>query len=93
VPHLPKSTEKAANGVEAISSAVFPKNVDSIVAHCETFQTFPERGHSRNDLFDGLRVTGFRKRISIAFLIVETEVVIVGIFYAGANYESQLKSK
>jgi toxin ParE1/3/4 len=44
-------------------------------------------------LFDGLRVTGFRKRISIAFLIVETEVVIVGIFYAGVNYESQLKSK
>ena len=32
--------------------------VDGIVAYCESFETFPERGTQRDDLLRGLRIIG-----------------------------------
>lgn len=33
--------------------------VDGIVAYCESFETFPERGTQRDDLLPGLRIIGY----------------------------------
>ncbi|MFN3720570.1 MAG: type II toxin-antitoxin system RelE/ParE family toxin [Rhizobium rhizophilum] len=57
--------------------------VDDLVDHCHGFATFPERGLSRADLAPGLRIVGYRRRASIAFLVQNETITIMRIFYAG----------
>jgi plasmid stabilization system protein ParE len=64
-----------------------PRNV----RQCESLKTFPMRGTRRDDIRPGLRVFGFRKRVSIAFEITGEAVTILGIYYAGRNFEADLK--
>lgn len=66
--------------------------VDGIVAYCESFEMFPERGTRRDGLLPGLRITGYRKSTTIAFRVhTDTRVVsIVGVFYGGQDYETAL---
>ncbi|GJH12725.1 hypothetical protein CBA19CS11_27825 [Caballeronia novacaledonica] len=51
---------------------------------------FPQRGVARDDLISGLRITHFRKRAIIAYLVDDAIVSIVGVFYGGQDYESAL---
>lgn len=62
--------------------------VQRIVAYCESFGEFPERGTKRDDLHPGLRTIGFRRRVLIAFAVYPESVVIHGIFYGGQDYEA-----
>ena len=34
----------------------------------------------------GIRVVGFRRRVSIAFTVTDNEVWILGIYYGGRNF-------
>ena len=45
--------------------------------------TFPERGTRRDDLRSGLRTTTYRRRVTIAFHIATTQVVVDRILYSG----------
>jgi toxin ParE1/3/4 len=63
--------------------------IERITAHCLGFAPFPERGTRRDDLRPGLRVTGFEHRVSIAFHVTETTVVIDRILYGGRDLTSQ----
>ena len=65
----------------------------AIVDHCEQFGTFPQRGAQRDDLRPGLRTVGFRRRVTIAFIVESETVIIIGVFYGGQDYESVLKEK
>jgi toxin ParE1/3/4 len=58
---------------------------DRIIAHCLGLTTFPERGTRRDDLRPGLRITTWRRRITIAFHIAPTTVVIDRILYGGPD--------
>jgi toxin ParE1/3/4 len=58
---------------------------DRIVTTCRNLVTFPERGTRRDDLRPGLRTTTFRRRVTIAYHITGTQVVIDRIFYGGRN--------
>ncbi|HTW68307.1 MAG TPA: type II toxin-antitoxin system RelE/ParE family toxin [Acetobacteraceae bacterium] len=58
---------------------------DRIVATCRNLVTFPERGTRRDDLRPGLRTTTYRRRVTIAYHITDTQVVIDRILYAGRN--------
>ncbi|MCB8877226.1 type II toxin-antitoxin system RelE/ParE family toxin [Acidisoma silvae] len=58
---------------------------DTIRRYCLTFGTFPQRGMRRDDLRPGLRVVGFRRRITIAFHVAPDRVVIDRILYAGRD--------
>jgi plasmid stabilization system protein ParE len=40
--------------------------VGSIMDYCESFEIFPQRGMRRDDIRPGLRIVGFRRRVSIA---------------------------
>jgi len=62
--------------------------VKRIVGFCRTLDSFPERGTRCDDIFSGLRLIGFEGRVMIAFVVMETEVVIEGIFYGGQNIEA-----
>lgn len=62
-----------------------------IVAYCQGFGTFPEHGTRRDDLRPGLRIIGYRRRVTIAFHVSAERVVIDRILYAGRNVEATLR--
>lgn len=72
--------------------AVAEQFVDDIVAYCESFETFPERGTRRDDLLPGLRTVGYRRRITIAFRVdtARLTATILGVFYGGQDFEAEI---
>ena len=71
-------TARAANYVEAI------------VTTCLALSSFPRRGTKRDDIRPGLRTLGYRRRVTIAFSVEGSDVVVHGIFYGGQDYASRL---
>jgi toxin ParE1/3/4 len=67
--------------------------VEAIIDYCESFSTFPNRGTRRDDLRSGLRIIGFRRRITIAFSVTARTVAIIGIFYGGQDIDFALKER
>lgn len=65
--------------------------VDRILDYLATFSHFPERGTLRNEIRPGLRIVGFEKRISVAFVVEEDCVTILRILYAGRNWPQEAK--
>jgi toxin ParE1/3/4 len=63
--------------------------VGRIVDFCNGLSTFPLRGTQRDDLLSGLRVTGFERRVTIAFIVTADAVLIEGIFYGGRDFEAE----
>jgi len=74
--------------VAASSADIAAKYTEAIVKQCEILRTFPEGGAQRGDIRPGLRVFGFRRRVSIAFEITGDVVTILGVFYGGRNIEA-----
>jgi toxin ParE1/3/4 len=64
--------------------------IDRIEAACLALKSFPKRGTRRDDILPGLRTMGFERRVTIAFRVEETAVVIVRIFYGGQDFERAL---
>jgi len=58
---------------------------DRIVSTCRNLVTFPERGTRRDDLRPGLRTTTYRRRVTIAYHITDTQVVVDRVLYGGRN--------
>jgi plasmid stabilization system protein ParE len=75
---------------EAASPEIATRYTDAIATKCESLQTFPIRGARRDDIRPGLRVFGFRRRVSIAFEVTGDVVTILGIYYGGQNFELAL---
>ncbi len=67
--------------------------IDRIEAACLALETFPQRGTQRDDIRPGLRTMGFERRATIAFQVVEDDVVIVRIFYGGQDFERALRER
>jgi toxin ParE1/3/4 len=59
--------------------------IERLATHCERLATFPERGQKRDDLRPGLRITGFERRVTIAFHVTLDCVVIDRLLYAGRD--------
>ena len=57
--------------------------VNRIVGYLSGFDQFPERGSLRNEIRPGLRIIGFRRRVSIAFMVEADEVIVLRILYGG----------
>lgn len=75
--------------ISAAASPEIAANFTSAIAEqCESLKTFPMRGARRNDIRLGLRVFGFRRRVSIAFDVINNTVTVLGIFYGGQNFEA-----
>jgi toxin ParE1/3/4 len=62
--------------------------VQRVTDYCEGLADFPERGTLRDELFPGLRVIGFERRVTIAFHVFADEVRIDRILYGGRDLES-----
>ena len=65
--------------------------VSRIVDYCNGLVPFPERGTKRDDILPGLRVTGFERRVTIAFIVTADAVLIEGIFYGGQDFEAAFR--
>lgn len=66
--------------------------ITRLEAYCLGFEMSAERGRRRDDIRPGLRITGFDRRVTIAFMVTETEVTILGLYYAGRNWAAALAS-
>lgn len=73
---------------EAANAVTAQEYTESIISYCESLSTFPHRGHQRDDLLPGLRVTNWRKRTVIAFIVEDNIVKILGIWHGGQQYET-----
>ena len=64
----------------------------AIVSTCRSLSTLPERSPTRPDIFPGLRVTHHKGRTIIAYMVDQERgrVVILGIYYGGQDFESDL---
>lgn len=65
--------------------------VDGIIDHIATLADFPKRGSPRDDVRPGLRTVAWRRRVTITFVVEEHDVVVVGVFYGGRDFESLLR--
>jgi plasmid stabilization system protein ParE len=77
-----------------ISDAGSPANakayVTAFVAKCDGLAAAPYQGTRRDHLLPGLRTTGFRGRVTIAFRVTVETIRILGVFYGGRNIETNL---
>jgi toxin ParE1/3/4 len=60
--------------------------VERLEDYCMGFERHGERGHRRDDIRPGLRITGFQRRVTIAFTVSEAEVTILGLYYGGRSW-------
>ena len=64
--------------------------VERLQRYCLAFASFPERGMRRDDLRPGLRIIGYRRRVTIAFHITPERVIIDRVLYGGRDVEGLL---
>ncbi len=62
----------------------------AILDQLASLQTFPNPGVARDDILPRLRTIGFPRRVTIAFVVEPTEMLIIGIFYGGQDFETAL---
>ena len=74
---------------ECSSEQIADRFIDGIVDACETLSMFPKRGVRRDDLRPGLRILGYRRRVSVAFEVEGDRVNILGVYYGGQNYDAE----
>ena len=75
---------------ETASPEVALRYTTALVDYCEGLLTFPSRGTPRDDIRPGLRITNYKRRTVIAY-VVEVEVIsILGVFHGGRDYETAL---
>lgn len=90
----PEAEDQLANLYRYVATAsstdIADRFTENIVQFCESLSSFPLRGNTRDDVRPGLRVTNYRKRVIIAFMVDIDSVSIVGVFYGGQDYESVL---
>lgn len=58
---------------------------ERIVEYCRAFAMFPERGTRRDDLRPGLRIVGYRRRVTIAFRVGDERITIDRVLYGGRD--------
>ena len=91
----PEARRDVLDLYRAIASAASPvvalAYIERIEAHCLRLDLASERGQRRDDLRPGLRVTGFERRVTIAFTVGDGEVTILRLFYGGQNWEDAMR--
>lgn len=54
------------------------------------FRTFPKRGTVREGPVPGLRIVGYKRSASVAFVVENDSVIILGVFYRGRNVTPEM---
>ena len=79
---------------DAVATARDPITADGydrrLRRFCERLELASERGQRRDDIRPGLRIVGFEKRVTVAFVVEDDAVLVLRIFYGGADWEAAL---
>jgi plasmid stabilization system protein ParE len=75
----------------AADTEIATRFADGILDHIATLSELPERGTPRDDLRLQMRTLAWRRRVTIAFLVEDSDVVVIGIFYGGRDFETLLR--
>lgn len=70
--------------------AIAGNYVAGLYRFLESFQTFPKRGTVREGPVAGLRLVGYRRRCTVAFVVEHDVVTILGIFQRGRNITPEM---
>lgn len=62
--------------------------LERVEAFCQRLSLGSERGQLRSDVRPGLRITGFERRLTIAFTVDEETVTVLRVFTAGRSWET-----
>ncbi len=73
---------------KAASPQVAIGYIGRIETFCRELGTGGERGHLRADVRPGLRIMGFERRLTVAFVVGEETVTVLRVFATGQNWES-----
>lgn len=80
---------------DQIAAAGHPVNalrfVDRLTAFCRRMDVASERGHRRFDILPGLRIVGFEKSVTVAFMLDSDRVTILRLFYGGRDWAKALQ--
>ena len=89
-----RSKQDAAWIYRTVASASSPtlalEYVKRIREFCDRLEYASERGRRRDDIRPGLRIVGFERRVTVAFVVEAERVVILRIFYGGRDWEGDL---
>ena len=77
---------------DAASPNVAFRYVDRVERWLDGFAMASERGARRDDIRPGLRITGFERRLTVAFTVLEDTVVIQRVFYGRQDWAAALGS-
>ena len=78
---------------DAASPDIARRFTDGIVDCLAPLADHPRIGAPRGDLRPGLRTLAFRRRVTIAFVVEETAVVVIGFYYGGRDFEALLRDE
>lgn len=72
---------------EASSATLALDYVERLRAFCNRLEYASERGTPRDEIRPGLRIIGFERHVTVAFTVEAERVVVLRLFYGGANWE------
>jgi toxin ParE1/3/4 len=61
--------------------------LERISSFLQSFDVFPERGTVRNEMRAGLRIVGFERNASVAFIVEDESVAILRIASKGQQHD------
>lgn len=64
---------------------------DGIVDRLAMLTDYPRTGSPRDDVRPGLCTLAYRRRVTIAFMVEEAAVVVIGFYYGGQDFETMLR--
>lgn len=74
------------------SEVVAEHYTKAVLDYCRSLKVAPFRGHQRDDIEPGLRLTNYKGSTILAFFVGSDTVSFTGIYYGGEDYESDLTS-
>ncbi|MGQ2918175.1 MULTISPECIES: type II toxin-antitoxin system RelE/ParE family toxin [Rhizobium] len=68
------------------STITADRYIDRISGFLSSLNVFPERGTVREEVRSGLRIIGFERSASVAFIVEEDDVVVLRILAKGQEF-------
>jgi len=91
----PEALDDLRSLYDLIADASAPERalawVEALRLHLVGFADVPARGTRRDSIRPGLRTTGYRRRVTVAFQVTATEVVILRVLYGGRDIDALLR--
>jgi len=73
------------------STRIAERYVEAILSFCGQLNSFPLRGSPRDDIRSGIRTIPYKKRVLIAYTVEESQVLILGVYHGGQDYEALIR--